>query len=78
MKKLNFALIGCGRIAQRHAEHIHNLAVLKAVCDIDSTKADQMDGKYGATAYTNLDTLLEQEKQVEVSKNCSPKHRDWR
>lgn len=72
MKKLNFALIGCGRIAQRHAEHIHNLAVLKAVCDIDSTKADQMAGKYGATAYTNLDTLLEKEKDVDVIAICSP------
>ena len=41
MNKLNFGIIGCGRIAQRHAEHIKNTteANLIAVCDINKSKA---------------------------------------
>jgi predicted dehydrogenase len=38
MEKINFAIIGCGRIAQRHAEHINNNGRLVAVCDIDLEK----------------------------------------
>ena len=34
MDKLKFAIIGCGRIAQRHAEHIKNQGELVAVCDV--------------------------------------------
>jgi len=72
MKKLNFALIGCGRIAQRHAEHINNLAVLKAVCDINEQKATSMATQYNATAYTDIDELLAKEKDVDVVAICSP------
>jgi predicted dehydrogenase len=39
MNKINFAIIGCGRIAQRHAEHIAKNGELSAVCDIDIEKA---------------------------------------
>ncbi len=72
MKKLNFALIGCGRIAQRHAEHINNLAVLKAVCDINDQKATSMATQYKATAYNDIDELLAKEKDVDVVAICSP------
>lgn len=72
MKKLNFALIGCGRIAQRHAEHINNLAELKAVCDINEQKATSMATQYNATAYTDIDELLAKEKDVDVVAICSP------
>jgi UDP-N-acetyl-2-amino-2-deoxyglucuronate dehydrogenase len=36
MKKgtLRFGIIGCGRIAQRHAEHIEHIGTLVAACDI--------------------------------------------
>ena len=33
MNKLRFALLGCGRIGERHAEQITQLGVLEAVCD---------------------------------------------
>ena len=72
MRKLNFALIGCGRIAQRHAEHINNLAVLKAVCDINEQKATSMAIQYKTTAYTDIDELLAKEKDVDVVAICSP------
>ncbi len=72
MKKYNFALIGCGRIAQRHAEHIANNGQLKAVCDIDLEKAQKLAEKYGATAYQYVDDLLAAEGEIDVVSICSP------
>jgi UDP-N-acetyl-2-amino-2-deoxyglucuronate dehydrogenase len=72
MEKIKFALIGCGRIAQRHAEHIDNFGQLVAVCDIVKSKADAMADKYGAKAYYELEDLLGVEKEVQVISICSP------
>ena len=72
MERIKFALIGCGRIAQRHAEHIDNFAELVAVCDIVSTKADAMAEKYGAKAYNKIEELLQKEKDVQVVSICTP------
>lgn len=71
MKKLNFALIGCGRIAQRHAEHIANNGVLKAVCDINKPKADELGAKYKADVYYDIDQLLK-DKEIDIVSICSP------
>jgi UDP-N-acetyl-2-amino-2-deoxyglucuronate dehydrogenase len=71
-KKINFAIIGCGKIAQRHAEHIKKYGILIAVCDIDTTKAKKLAEEYGATAYTNIDMLLKNETNVDVISICSP------
>lgn len=72
MTTLHFALIGCGRIAQRHAEHIAHNGILKAVCDTDSDKAHQLAHRYNAAAYTSLDALLKNEPSVTVVSICSP------
>lgn len=72
MKKLNFALIGCGRIGSRHAEHIINIGNLLAVCDIDGEKARTFADKYNTTGYTNLEELLKNEKNIDVISICTP------
>ena len=72
MRKLKFAIIGCGRIAQRHAEHISNTGSLLAVCDIEQNKAEALGNKYKANVYTNIDTLLKVEKEVDVVSVCTP------
>ena len=36
-----FALIGCGRIAEKHAIEIKKNGILAAVCDIDKQKATE-------------------------------------
>lgn len=72
MTKLRFAIIGCGRIAQRHAEHINKQGVLTAVCDIDPEKANAMASKYGARAYYDVQDLLTKEKEIDVVSVCSP------
>ena len=69
---IQFALIGCGRIAQRHAEHIHKFGKLAAVCDVVKEKADALATQYGATAYYNITDLLANEKDVQVVSICSP------
>jgi len=55
---LNFAIIGCGRIGERHAEHINNIGKLAAVCDIDEKKAKEVASKYKVPSFQNIDALL--------------------
>jgi len=69
---IKFALIGCGRIAQRHAEHINHFGKLTAVCDIISEKADKLAKQYNARAYYSIEDLLNSEKDVEVVAITSP------
>lgn len=69
---IKFALIGCGRIAQRHAEHINKQGKLVAVCDIDKNKANILAEKYNAKAYYNIEDLLETVTEVDVVSICSP------
>ncbi len=48
MSSINFAIVGCGRIAARHAEHINNtkFCELVACCDIAPKKAKELGGKF--------------------------------
>ena len=70
MKK--FALIGCGKIAGKHAENITKVATLVAVCDIVKEKRDAFASRYGAKAYDNLEELLLKENEVDVISICTP------
>ena len=72
MEKLKFAIIGCGRIAQRHAEHISNNGILLSVCDNEKVKADELGKKYSSSVYYSIDELLESEKDLNVVSICSP------
>ncbi len=70
--KPSFALVGCGRIARRHAEQIIKVGYLKAVCDTDAAKAEQFSAQYGAKAYTSLTELLNNEIEVDIISICTP------
>ncbi len=72
MSKLKFALIGCGRIGQRHAEHIQNNGILQAVCDTDKEKAAAFASKFNSKAYNSIEALLEQGKDIDVVSICTP------
>jgi UDP-N-acetyl-2-amino-2-deoxyglucuronate dehydrogenase len=72
MEKIKFGIVGCGRIAQRHAEHIHHKGTLLAVCDIVKEKADAMAAKYGGTPYYSLEDMLREQKDMDVVSICSP------
>jgi len=71
MKQLKFAIIGCGRIASRHAEHISNNGKLIAVCDIETNRAEVLGNKYSAKVYNNIDELLINEK-IDIVSICTP------
>lgn len=66
-----FAIIGCGRIASRHAEHIAKHGKLVAVCDIINERAEALAEQYDATTYNNIDQLLK-EAEVDIVTVCTP------
>ena len=70
MKK--FALIGCGKIAGRHAENMARTGSLVAVCDVVKEKRDAFAKIYNARAYDNIDQLLQGEKEVAIVAVCTP------
>jgi UDP-N-acetyl-2-amino-2-deoxyglucuronate dehydrogenase len=71
-KKINFALIGCGYIGKRHAEHINNFGTLVAVCDIKENRAIQLAALYNCKSYFDVDTILDDLKNVDVVSVCTP------
>jgi len=72
MDKLKFGIVGCGRIAERHAEQISRLAVLKAVCDKVEMKANSLGQKFGSKIYTDFDEMLLSESDLDVISICTP------
>lgn len=71
-KKIKFAIVGCGKIAQRHAEHIAKLGILKAVCDIKEINATNLSNMYDASCYISLDDMLSKENDVDLVSICTP------
>jgi UDP-N-acetyl-2-amino-2-deoxyglucuronate dehydrogenase len=71
MKRLRFAIVGCGKIAQRHAAQIVERGELLAVCDIVQDKADKLAAKYNAVPYYDVEKLLRQ-VDAEVISVCTP------
>ena len=69
---IRFGIIGCGRIAQRHAEHILTRGQLVAVCDVLKDKADAMASKFNARAYYCVDEMVQHENSLDVIAICSP------
>ncbi|HVG12519.1 MAG TPA: Gfo/Idh/MocA family oxidoreductase, partial [Flavisolibacter sp.] len=67
-----FALIGCGRIAPRHAENIAAHGALIAVCDTDKARADLFAERYNARPYYSIDHLLESEPSFDILSICTP------
>jgi len=69
---INFAIIGCGRIAHRHAEHINNIGKLVATCDIVPKKAKELAVKYNAKAYSTIEQMFRSNSGIQVVSICSP------
>jgi UDP-N-acetyl-2-amino-2-deoxyglucuronate dehydrogenase len=69
---IKFALIGCGRIAPRHAEQMVKYGKLIAVCDAAIEKADALAEQYNTNAYYNIDELLAAEKNLSIVSVCTP------
>lgn len=74
---LNFALVGCGRIAKKHAELLGggkiNNASLSAVCDIVEEKARYFGEKYNVPFYTDFHRMMrELSDDIEVVSILTP------
>lgn len=67
-----FAIVGCGRIAHRHAENIQKVGKLMAVCDVIPEKANALANSFGCNAYYSIDDMLQQEKEVDIVSVCTP------
>lgn len=67
-----FAIIGCGRIAKRHAEQIIKHGLLVAVCDVIVEKADELAAIYNAKPYYSVEDLIHNEKDINVISICTP------
>lgn len=70
--KLNILLLGCGRIGERHAEHISNYGNLIAVCDTEESKASSFAKKYSCNYYITIEEMFASEKSADVIAICTP------
>jgi UDP-N-acetyl-2-amino-2-deoxyglucuronate dehydrogenase len=59
---MNFAIIGCGRIAKRHAELLGTGQVagarLAAVCDVDPARMKTFAERFGVPGFTSINEML--------------------
>ena len=66
MRVIRFGLVGCGRIAKRHAELLGNGHIfgglLAAVCDTDLSKAKQLGDKYKVGYYSDMHAMANNEE----------------
>ena len=70
--KIKFAIVGCGHIAQRHAQHINNhpQAKLIGAHDIVWEQTQKIAEKYDCQAFANINDLLASD--VDIVNVCTP------
>ncbi len=72
---INFALIGCGRIAKRHSELLGNKQIegaqLVSVCDNQFEKAEKIGKQFDVPAYADIDEMMQKES-VDVTVVLTP------
>lgn len=70
---IGFAIVGCGRIGTRHAEHVGNYGRLAAVCDVIEDKARGIADAHGARAFTDIGEMLDScRTAIDVVAICTP------
>ena len=72
MKSIDFLIVGCGRIAERHAEHISKYGHLIAVCDVIPEKAKDLSSRYECAYYSRIETMLKCHPNSDVVSICTP------
>ena len=73
-RKVRFAVVGCGRIADRHFDAIKTHAAraeLVAVCDTDPAALNKTATAQGVAAYDSVELLLSQ-SEADVAVLCTP------
>lgn len=74
MKKLNIAVIGCGRIAGHHCRNIaRNEGLnLSAVCDLDLAKAEVYGKEFSVPFYENYRLMMDKHPDIDVVAIITP------
>ena len=73
VERLRTALIGCGKVGGIHASALHALpeADFVAACDADFGRAESLAGRFGARAFHDVGTMLD-EAAVQAVTICTP------
>jgi len=70
MKKINFCLVGCGRIVKKHTEaltqSLSDKANLVAVCDVRYDRAEKVGKQYNLPYYANYDEMLQKYPETDI------------
>ena len=68
MKKLNFAILGCGRVSEYHARIIekNKFTKLFAVCDKKILKAKKLGNKFKVNFFQDYKDLIKKKKEIDV------------
>jgi UDP-N-acetyl-2-amino-2-deoxyglucuronate dehydrogenase len=72
LEKRNFAIVGCGYIGRRHAEHINKIGNLIAACDINQERALDLSDIYKCKSYVNIEQMLKDSTNIDVVAVCTP------
>src|SRR5687768_9536166 len=71
-QRLQFGLIGCGKIGKKHAINMAKFGKVSAVCDIVDTEARSTGSLYSAAAYTNHIEMLSNHPELDIVAVCTP------
>ena len=73
-KALNFLLVGCGQIGQKHAALMAEYGKILAVCDTDGKKATQFALQYQCEYFLDCITMLQAHPSADVVAICTPNY----
>jgi predicted dehydrogenase len=73
LKKINVAILGCGRMGQRHAEAYarHSSVKIGGFFDVQSFLAKKLANSYNTIAYRNLDQIMN-DSSINAVSICTP------
>jgi UDP-N-acetyl-2-amino-2-deoxyglucuronate dehydrogenase len=73
-RKIRIALVGCGRISEKHFESIkmHSKAIdLVAICDINTSILNKKKQELGVNGYLSMEDMINEE-DIDVVSICTP------
>ncbi|WP_284643829.1 Gfo/Idh/MocA family protein [Paenibacillus silviterrae] len=74
MRKIKFAIVGCGHIAKKHIESIEKSSIteLVAVCDTNVDRLNEFKEIYNVEGYLDLEEMLQKQVDIDVVNICTP------
>lgn len=72
MKKIKFAIVGCGQIAKKHLLQINAIGTLIAICDSDPDQVPSLVDTTDLLFFSSLETLLSAKLPIDVMVICTP------